>query len=48
MMRRFYGTVTIRLEAGKVTHVETKTRRSWQYDELPDATGWPADIPNGK
>ncbi len=27
MMRGFYGSVTIRLEAGKVTHVETETRR---------------------
>jgi len=31
----FYGTVTIKFENGKVTHVETETRRKWQYDELP-------------
>lgn len=32
---RFYGTVTIKFECGKVTHVETETRRSWQYKDLP-------------
>jgi hypothetical protein len=36
MMRGFYGNVTIRLEAGKVTHVETETRRTWQYKDLPE------------
>jgi len=25
MLRDFYGTATIRLEAGKVTHMETQT-----------------------
>lgn len=36
MLRRFYGTVTIRLEAGKVTHVETVTRRLWRYKDLSE------------
>ncbi len=30
MMHHFYGVVTMRMEAGKVTHVETETRRMWQ------------------
>ncbi len=36
MVRRFYGTVTIRFELGKVTHVETEPSRLWQYQDLPD------------
>ena len=32
---QFYGTVTIKFESGKVTHVETETRRHWQYKDLP-------------
>ncbi len=36
MLDKFYGTVTIRFESGKVTHVETETRRSWQYKHLPE------------
>ncbi len=32
---KFYGTVTIRFESGKVTHVETETRRMWEYKDLP-------------
>ena len=36
ILDKFYGTVTIRLENGKVTHVETETRRMWQYKDLPD------------
>jgi len=39
MLRRFYGIVTIRFEAGKVTHVETDTRRVWQYKNLPEEIG---------
>ena len=35
ILRGFYGTVTIDFGNGKVTHVETETRRRWQYDELP-------------
>ncbi len=38
MMRDFYGTVTIRMEAGKVTHVETETRKMWRHQNLPDST----------
>lgn len=36
MLWRFYGTVTIRFESGKVTHVETETYRVW--DMLQKAT----------
>jgi len=36
VFQRFYGTVTIRFEGGKVTHVESETRRTWQYKELPE------------
>ena len=35
LLEKFYGTVTIRFEAGKVTHVEAETRRMWQYKDLP-------------
>ena len=38
ILRKFYGTVTIRFEAGKATHVEMETRRSWQYGDLPEET----------
>jgi hypothetical protein len=36
MLHDFYGLIIIRMEAGKVTHVETETRRMWRYDDLPD------------
>jgi len=32
---RFFGTVTIKFEHGKVTHVEAETRRAWQYKVFP-------------
>jgi len=32
---RFFGTVTIKFENGKVAHVEVMTRRSWEYKDLP-------------
>ena len=35
MMRGFYGTVTIRFEAGKMTHIEIQNRRTWEYKVLP-------------
>ena len=35
ILGRFYGSVTIKFEHGKVTHVETETRRHWQYRDLP-------------
>jgi len=38
ILRGFYGTVTIRFEAGKVTHVEAEARRSWEYRDLPMKT----------
>lgn len=36
ILDRFYGTVTIRFESGKVTHVETETRPTWQYRDLSE------------
>lgn len=36
ILHQFYGTVTIHFEGGKVTHVATETRRSWQYGDLPE------------
>ena len=41
ILARFYGSVTIRLECGKVTHVETESRRAWRYKELPQDDGEP-------
>jgi len=35
---RFFGTVTIKFECGKVTHVEVETRRSWAFKDLPGGT----------
>ena len=35
MLQKFYGTVIIRFEGGKVTHVESETRRGWRYKDLP-------------
>ena len=35
ILDKFYGTVTIRFESGKVTHVETETKRMWRYKDLP-------------
>lgn len=31
---KFFGTVTIRFESGKVTHVEVETRQVWRYQDL--------------
>ena len=39
VLAKFYGSVTIRFECGKVTHVETESRRAWQYKELPHDGG---------
>jgi len=39
ILEKFYGSVTIRFEHGKVTHVETETKRMWQYKDLPDDAG---------
>ena len=35
VLDKFYGSVTIRFEAGKVTRVEMQARRIWQYKDLP-------------
>ncbi len=42
MLRKFYGSVIIRLEAGKVMHVEAHTRRMWKYNDLPEETAGPS------
>ena len=36
ILRKFYGTITIRFEGGKVTHVTTESRQTWQYRDLPE------------
>jgi len=36
ILDKFYGSVTIRFESGKVTHVETEIRRMWRYKDLPE------------
>ena len=43
MLDKFYGAVTIRFEAGKVTHVETESRRMWRYKDLPQESAGSAD-----
>ena len=35
MLHGFYGSAIMRMEAGKVMHVETEKRRIWQYKDLP-------------
>ena len=35
MLDRFHGTVTIRFQAGKVTHVTRESTRTWEYRDLP-------------
>lgn len=35
ILRELYGTLMIRLGSGNVTHVESETRRMWQYRDLP-------------
>ena len=35
ILREFYGSVTIRFQSGRVTHVRTETRRSLRYEDLP-------------
>jgi hypothetical protein len=42
MVDRFYGSVTIKFEAGKVTHVEMETKRVWCYRELPEQVPEPS------
>jgi len=39
LLHEFYGTVTIRFEAGKATHIKAEERRTWQYKDLPDRAG---------
>ncbi len=48
ILEKFYGSVTIRFESGKVTHVETETRRAWQYKELPGDIETGAGIGHGR
>jgi len=53
VLDKFYGTVIIRFESGKVTHVEAETRRSWEYQHLPVdgaclAPGDHGDVPEAR
>ena len=41
ILREFYGTVTMKSEAGEVTHAGVATQRMWQYKDLPDKTRAP-------
>ena len=41
ILREFYGTVTIRFQRGKVTHLETETRRVYEHGDLPEAEDAP-------
>ena len=41
VLDKFYGSVTIKFEHGKVTHVEMETRLHWQYRDLPQG---PVDL----
>lgn len=38
ILQKFCGAVTMRFECGKATHVETETRRAWQYRDPPAET----------
>ena len=42
MLREFYGKVIIRLQGGKVTHMELETRRKWRYSDLPEQNSGPS------
>jgi len=44
MPRGFSGTAGIRFEAGKATHIETETRQTWRYQDLPSGT---SDVSDG-
>jgi len=33
---KFYGTITIKFENGKATHIETTSINKWQYKDLPE------------
>ncbi len=48
VLDRFYGAITIRFEAGKVTHVETETWRVWQYKDLPEQGTGGATLADGR
>ena len=45
MVDRFYGSFTIKFQAGKVTHVEAETRRVWQYNDLHEQMSEPSGRP---
>lgn len=30
----FFGTITLRFESGKVTHVDVETKRSYRYKDI--------------
>ena len=33
---KFYGSVIIKFENGKATHVEMNSTRKWEYKDIPD------------
>jgi len=33
--RDFFGTITLRFESGKVTHVDVETKRSYRFRDIP-------------
>ena len=43
MLHDFYGVVIVRMEADKVVHVETETRRAWHYKDLPEEIAGPLE-----
>ena len=38
---KFFGSVTIKFEHGKVTHIEITTRRLLKYGDLPEDSNRP-------
>ncbi len=48
MLHGFYGSAIMRMEAGKVMHVETEKRRIWQYKDLPQEVSEPWFRPSGQ
>ena len=35
LAEKFYGTITIKFENGKATHIEMNSKRNWEYKDLP-------------
>ncbi len=36
LAEKFYGTLIIKFENGKATHVEMISSRKWEYKDIPD------------